>query len=362
MAWVLERERELGRYASGRGAGLGRQIADDDDTTALTVAGAAILRGELAKSVDAVRRVLSFDDAARADVYLARARRFGVAVELLDRAAVIARWPAARELPIACGLSVPSDGVIDVKALLAIYAARARIVVDAAVVDVRDGRIATRRGELTAQVVVDASGAWAGRLTGGEPLDAFKRHLVSLELAAPGAPYWWHLGRAEVYARTDGAGLLASPCDETPTSPDDLDVESGRARAASRGARRLTSPPPVVASGRACGASRRIADAARPRSRAPWFGVGGGPRRARRDGVGGDRRASRARSSTRSISRRARPSTRRSTSPGRSARRARRAAGAGTAMRSRTRETSRPCAAAAGATARRPRSPSSTHR
>ena len=41
---VLEREVTLGRYASGRSAGLGRQLAEDDATTALTVRGAAMLR------------------------------------------------------------------------------------------------------------------------------------------------------------------------------------------------------------------------------------------------------------------------------------------------------------------------------
>jgi glycine/D-amino acid oxidase-like deaminating enzyme len=41
---VLERESELGRYASGRSAGLGRQLAEDNDTTALTVRGAALMR------------------------------------------------------------------------------------------------------------------------------------------------------------------------------------------------------------------------------------------------------------------------------------------------------------------------------
>ena len=44
---VLERATELGRYASGRGAGIGRQLADDDHTTELTVRGSQLLRDEL---------------------------------------------------------------------------------------------------------------------------------------------------------------------------------------------------------------------------------------------------------------------------------------------------------------------------
>jgi glycine/D-amino acid oxidase-like deaminating enzyme len=221
---VFERERELGRYASGRGAGLGRQLVEDDDTTALTVRGAAVLRGELAASWTASGGVLSFDDPARADAYLERARRFAVAVERIDRAAVVARWPVAAALPIACGLWVPGDGIIEIRRLLATYAERARIVLGAQVLGVTAGKVATSRGEVAARVVVDAGGPWAGMITGDEPLDAFKRHLAVLEVAPPDGASWWHLGDAEIYARGDAGGVLASPCDEVRGSPDDFEV------------------------------------------------------------------------------------------------------------------------------------------
>jgi glycine/D-amino acid oxidase-like deaminating enzyme len=221
---VIERERELGRYASGRGAGLGRQLAEDDDTTVLTVRGAAVLRGELAAAWTPCGGLLSFDDAAHADAYVARARRFGVPVERIDRDAVVARWPVARALTIASGLRVPGDGVIDIRRLLAMYAERARIVLDAPVVGVSAGTVATSRGEIAARVVVDAGGPWAGRLTADEPLATFKRHLAVLEVAPPDGASWWHLGDAEVYARGEAGGVLASPCDETRGSPDDFEV------------------------------------------------------------------------------------------------------------------------------------------
>ncbi|HEY0986959.1 MAG TPA: FAD-dependent oxidoreductase, partial [Kofleriaceae bacterium] len=47
-AVVLEREAAPGRFASGRSAGLGRQLAEDDATSALTIRGAELLRRELA--------------------------------------------------------------------------------------------------------------------------------------------------------------------------------------------------------------------------------------------------------------------------------------------------------------------------
>src|SRR5207249_4330925 len=58
---VLEREDAIGRFASGRGAGLGRQLADDDDTTVLTVDGARWLR-ELGDVWTPTGSVLGFDD------------------------------------------------------------------------------------------------------------------------------------------------------------------------------------------------------------------------------------------------------------------------------------------------------------
>jgi len=230
-AIVLEREPALGRFASGRSAGLGRQLAEDDATSALTIRGAAILRDELARDEPAgvwqpCGGILSFDDPAAADDYAARAARLGVAVERLDRAGVAARWPGARGLPIAGALHVPSDGVIDVAGLLAALARGVRVECSAGVERLepagRGARLTTRRGGIEARVVVDAGGAWAGALTGDPPLASFKRHVFVVEAtAAAGAPYLWHVGAGEVYVRGDAAGLLVSPCDATATAPAD---------------------------------------------------------------------------------------------------------------------------------------------
>jgi len=225
-AIVVEREPALGRFASGRSAGLGRQLAEDDATSALTIRGAALLRGELAAVWQPTGGILSFDDAAAAQDYAARAARLGVAVERLDRAGVAARWPGIGALPIAAALHVASDGVIDVAGLLAALARDARVVCGAGVERVepagRGVRLVTRRGALEARVVVDASGAWAGGLTGDPPLASFKRHVYVLEASAGGAaPYLWHLGAGELYLRGDAAGLLVSPCDAAATAPAD---------------------------------------------------------------------------------------------------------------------------------------------
>jgi len=224
-AVVLEREAAPGRFASGRSAGLGRQLAEDDATSALTIRGAELLRRELAPVWQPCGGILSFDRHEAADAYVARAARLGVAVERVDRAGVTARWPGAAGLPIAAALYVPSDGVIDVGALLATFARDIAIVCEAKVTGIEPGgrgvRLVTSRGALEARVVVDAAGAWAGALTGDPPLEAFKRHVYVLEVAGAGAPFLWHLGADELYVRADAGGLLFSPCDAAATAPAD---------------------------------------------------------------------------------------------------------------------------------------------
>ena len=225
-ALVLEREAALGRYASGRGAGLGRQLAEDDATTALTIRGAALLRTELSAAWTPTSGVLGFDDAALADVYAARAARHGVAVRMLDRDAVLGHWTALDGLLTTTGLFVQTDGVIDAKLLLQMYAASARVELACGVTRIvpggRGAQLETARGTIEAGVVVDASGAWAGALTGDPPLDVFKRHLFVLEVTARvDAPWLWHLGRQELYTRSDGDGVLVCVCDASREAPGD---------------------------------------------------------------------------------------------------------------------------------------------
>lgn len=220
---ILEREVQLGRFASGRSAGLGRQLAEDDHTTALTVRGAQLLR-----TMPAVWKptggILSFDDLALADAYAARAARFGVTVEVGDRAAALAHWPVG-ELRIARALHVPSDGVIDVAALLRELVGTTRVELSTAVQQVEPKRVVTARGAIRARAIVDASGAWAGRLTEDEPLVSYKRHVFIFgQQAAPG-PWLWHVGAGELYLRGDGDGILTSPCDAARCEPGHQDPD-----------------------------------------------------------------------------------------------------------------------------------------
>jgi glycine/D-amino acid oxidase-like deaminating enzyme len=226
-AIVLEREPELGRYASGRGAGLGRQLAEDDATSALTVRGAALLRERFPGAWQACGGVLTFAEADVAADYAARAIRLGVPCAEIAPAVALARWPALGGLPVAAALHVPSDGVIAARALLDALAAGCQIALGAGAIRIEPGpsgavRVHTARGTVEARAVVDASGAWAGQLTGEPPLAVFRRHLFVLAAsAAPDAPYLWHHGPEELYVRADADGVLVSPCDLVATEPGD---------------------------------------------------------------------------------------------------------------------------------------------
>jgi D-arginine dehydrogenase len=224
---VLEREQEIGRFASGRSAGLGRQLTEDNDTTALTVRGASLMKN-LPGVWTPTGGLLTFDDAGNAEAYVARAARFSVAAELVDFAYVAARWPLLSEMRITHALWIPGDGVIDVGALLRAFGDGVRVALGAGLerIDQSDfkagigGRLVTAKGAITARVVVDASGAWAGEITGGQPLTSFKRHIFILDSdVQPAAPWLWHLGTTEMYMRPDGDGVLASPCDAAPSKP-----------------------------------------------------------------------------------------------------------------------------------------------
>lgn len=217
---VLERERMLGKYASGRSAGLGRQLVDDDATTALTVRGAQLIRAHVPHAWREVGSVLGFDDAAQQKSYVDRARTFSIPVEAVDGPTVTAMWPG---LKASGGLRVPTDGIIDVRALLDELSRPLSIRLGTRVDRVEPNRVITSGGELTCRVIVDASGAWAGSLTDAA-FEVFKRHVFVLAVEPPAGPFLWHLGKGEVYARGEGQALMVSACDETPEPPGDAQV------------------------------------------------------------------------------------------------------------------------------------------
>ena len=229
---VLEREAELGRYASGRSAGMGRQLAEDDLLTGLTVTGAAYLRMHFPHAWSPTGGILTFDSVDHGRGYAERAARMGLQTARLDRAQVLAYWPQLERVDIAVGLHVPSDGLIDIVALLAGFAEGTRVVTETSVERFipteRGATLLTSRGTFVARVVVDATGAWAGRTSGDPLLASYKRHVYMLEAEPPpGAPFVWHLGGCELYVRAAGDQIMVSPCDTTQVEPGDQKPDPG---------------------------------------------------------------------------------------------------------------------------------------
>jgi glycine/D-amino acid oxidase-like deaminating enzyme len=219
-AVVLEREPSLGVHASGRGAGLGRVLAEDDDTSRLTIRGAQLLRERFAAHWKPTGGFLTFDREDAAAEYRDRASRFDVPYEMVDRNAIHEHWPI--EVAMEAAMFCPRDGVIDNVGLLRAFAGDVELgtAVQRISASERGAVVETNRGAIEARCVVDGSGAWAGSWTRDPPLETFKRHLFVVEMtAATDAPYLWHVGERERYLRPHADGVLACACDAERVEP-----------------------------------------------------------------------------------------------------------------------------------------------
>jgi glycine/D-amino acid oxidase-like deaminating enzyme len=231
---VLEREATCGAHASGRNAALGRQLPSQDGFADLTVPGAQFLREPPAGF--AVEPLLgphgSLLLCGRPETLrrtLARAGVRGLPHEALGPDAIVERWPRLHGAPVCGGVLFPTDGVIDVHALLQGFLTGARragahVVTGCTVTGFRPDAtfvtVETSAGPLVARCVVVAAGAWAesvGRTAGATSLmfDPVRRHLFLTAPVAdldPTAPFAWHLDD-EFYVRPESGAYLLSGCD-----------------------------------------------------------------------------------------------------------------------------------------------------
>jgi D-arginine dehydrogenase len=264
---LLEREAACGYHASGRNAALCRQITEHEAFTELTVRGAAFLAEPPPEFSEApllhrTGSILLTDDYETVSRLLARAAAWDVPARSMSRAEVIARWPRLEAAPFGGAIAFPTDGVIDVHALLQGFLAGARaggtrVIVRCEVLGFRvdaggEVDVDTSRGVVRARCVVMAAGAWVASLgarAAGRDVDyaPIQRHLFVTQAAAeldPEAPFVWHLGAREFYARPEGAGYLVSGCDEIRVAPCDAAVLPG---AIEQLAERLGDAAPALA-------------------------------------------------------------------------------------------------------------------
>jgi D-arginine dehydrogenase len=156
----------------------------------------------------------------------------GVSSRMLTAADARAEFSFLRLFDVHTALWCEDEAVADIHALLTRYIEAARaagfrlrtntrveeLLVEAGtVVGVRTGS----GEEIRADVVIDASGAWAGKLgrvSAPLPLRPLRRHLfvsAAVDQVQGDLPFTW-LEDASLYFRREGDGLLLSPCDETP--------------------------------------------------------------------------------------------------------------------------------------------------
>ena len=233
---IVEQEAIYGFHASGKNAAMLRLAEEDPLILTLALRSHRHLQALPAAPDPLVGSGggLTLADAslvheleASHEVY--RQRRLETA--LLGAEEARARFPLLRSVRFDTALFCPSEGVIDIHSLLSFYLRQARDAgftlhtgcrVDDLLIE--GGRVTgfeTTRGTVRADVVVDASGAWAGHLgraTHPLPLTPFRRHLFVTGPLAGGrvpSPFAWHQDGA-FYFRPEGDGLLMSPCDQTP--------------------------------------------------------------------------------------------------------------------------------------------------
>ncbi|RMF77637.1 MAG: FAD-binding oxidoreductase [Planctomycetota bacterium] len=204
---IVEQEQSPGVHSSGRNAAIVRDVMVEGMIAPLLRAGADVLRsGDLAR----------YDSCG---LYLA-----GAGDE-----------PIERRFPIAAGAGAwePSCGVIDAAGLLDAYLHGAAVEYNLRIESFeRRGdriRVATNRGEMTCNLLVNAAGPWAGRL-GGLPLQPLNRTLFCtppIERIDPHWPVVWHVEDG-LYFRPESGGLLLSVCEEHPAEPGDYTEDPAR--------------------------------------------------------------------------------------------------------------------------------------
>lgn len=167
-------------------------------------------------------------------------RQSGVVVDLLSQEETVSMIPVLLPENFDGAVLLPEDGHIDVNELLWSYlrhakrrGAQLRCKEEVRDIKTDQGRcrgVVTSRGEYSSRWVINAAGAWAGKirgLVGHSPVKLTPYRRTIITFAAPeGISFkkWPHVGDVsnELYFSPESAGLMASPMDEDPMEPCDV--------------------------------------------------------------------------------------------------------------------------------------------
>jgi len=249
---LVEAEPQLGQHTTGRSAALFIENYGADPIRPLTRASRSFFHDPPDDLVDAPlltrRAMVMVADAQQTtavdEMLSAPAGTVPTLVEI-SPADACAMVPALRPEPIVRALHEPDAADIDVAALLqafvrGFHAAGGRVEtssrVDAVEPDGAGWIVHAPGGDLGADVVVDAAGAWGDVVAaraGIEPIGLSPLRRTAFMVASPvgGSADWPTFSDVAHtwYVKPDGSQLLCSPADETPSEPcdarpDEIDV------------------------------------------------------------------------------------------------------------------------------------------
>lgn len=246
---ILEQETIPGVHSSGRNAAMVRQVVSEPAVAKLALKGAASLRSLPAEwGLPALFRqngslLLGAGEGWQKLVKDAEmARQNGVEVEIWPAERAKERVSVLEEADFEGAVWCPTDGVVDIHALLTGYlkaavagGAKIRYGCSVSGVEVRGGRatgVQTPRETIGAAAVINAGGPWAGaigKLAGAvdAPLQPCRRHLfvsAPLSWVSPTWPFVWDLTH-DFYFRPESGGLLLCACDQDEMAPGDPPLE-----------------------------------------------------------------------------------------------------------------------------------------
>jgi D-arginine dehydrogenase len=167
-------------------------------------------------------------------------RQSGVMIQVLDQEETVSRMPVVSSENFDEALLLPQDGHIDVNELLWGYLRQARgrgvqlrcneEVVDITVEQGRCAGVRTSSGVYRSQWVINAAGAWAGKirdLIGPSPIELtpYRRTIVTFKAPEGLVVRQWPLVADlshDLYFSPESAGLMASPMDQDAMPPCDV--------------------------------------------------------------------------------------------------------------------------------------------
>lgn len=242
---ILEQESSPGAHATARSAAIFVRNYGSPSVRALTRASEAFFKnppeGFARATLFKPRPTIEIADEQHLDA-LARSAALADEPEFLDREGVLALAPILRPASAARGLIDRGGGDLDVHELMSAWlrvlaAAGVRVDTDSRLVALERGgegwRVETEKGEIYADVVVNAAGAWAGALAaragaGALPLTPLRRTAITVARPDGQSIDDWPMVvdvDERFYFKPMSGALMISPADTTPSPPCDAAAE-----------------------------------------------------------------------------------------------------------------------------------------